>query len=314
MAKRNHIDVPLDSKVIKTRFLASFLAYFLAIMLSVVLFFFCKDLAWYHQRYFKMFLSDAIVARFFLQPIGITLNSSYPQLLSKINSFDSRLCYATFLCWNIHFIRRIFEVTIVHNYQRYRETIDIFKVCLYYSILTFYVILSTNDFIINYYILGANNNDNGTSIGINSDINIPLETEKSNMKDLMYYFGIFLFILGECGNCYHHYLLSRLRVQEGDEEQIGIFKKRQKGHVIPKRGCFEFVTCPHYMFELISWLGMTVMTQWKSNGLILIFVMSSVILTKRAVERHNHYKQKFNGSNGMALYPRNRRAILPFLV
>ena len=91
-------------------------------------------------------------------------------------------------------------------------------------------------------------------------------------------------------------------------------KKRQKGHVMPKNGCFEFVTCPHYLFELISWLGICIMTQWKSNGVILLLVLSSLILTKRAVARHREYKEKFSGKNGMVSYPSTRRAIFPFLL
>jgi steroid 5-alpha reductase family enzyme len=56
---------------------------------------------------------------------------------------------------------------------------------------------------------------------------------------------ILLFFIGISGNFYHHYLLSKLR-GEGERE-----------YRIPKGGLFELVICPHYLFEIMGFLGVS---------------------------------------------------------
>ncbi|MBA0571140.1 hypothetical protein Golob_004730, partial [Gossypium lobatum] len=51
------------------------------------------------------------------------------------------------------------------------------------------------------------------------------------------------------GNFYHHYLLSKLRTK-GDKE-----------YKIPKGGLFELVICPHYLFEILEFLGISLISQ-----------------------------------------------------
>ena len=68
------------------------------------------------------------------------------------------------------------------------------------------------------------------------------------MLDLKYP-GVALFLLGITGNFYHHCLLSRLR------------GKDDKGYKIPKGGLFRFVICPHYLFEIIEFVGVAFISQ-----------------------------------------------------
>ena len=58
---------------------------------------------------------------------------------------------------------------------------------------------------------------------------------------------IFLFLIGISGNFYHHYLLSKLRTK-GDKE-----------YRIPNGSLFDFVICPHFLFEIIDFLGISFM-------------------------------------------------------
>merc|ERR1711865_1274140 len=53
-----------------------------------------------------------------------------------------------------------------------------------------------------------------------------------------------LYLVGQLGNGYHHWLLASLRVDES------------KGYVLPTTGLFPWVACPHYFFELVSWTGL----------------------------------------------------------
>lgn len=63
------------------------------------------------------------------------------------------------------------------------------------------------------------------------------------------YPGILLFLIGISGNFYHHYRLSKLR-GKGDKE-----------YRIPKGGLFDLVICPHYLFEIIGFLGISSISQ-----------------------------------------------------
>eukprot|EP00555_Chaetoceros_dichaeta_P007428 CAMPEP_0198270584 /NCGR_PEP_ID=MMETSP1447-20131203/45615_1 /TAXON_ID=420782 /ORGANISM="Chaetoceros dichaeta, Strain CCMP1751" /LENGTH=66 /DNA_ID=CAMNT_0043962685 /DNA_START=94 /DNA_END=291 /DNA_ORIENTATION=+ len=62
--------------------------------------------------------------------------------------------------------------------------------------------------------------------------------------------GTGLFAVGIIGNFYHHYLLATLR-SSGDSQS----KKR---YVAPNGGLFDYVAAPHYLFELILWLGISI--------------------------------------------------------
>ncbi|XP_078435897.1 3-oxo-5-alpha-steroid 4-dehydrogenase family protein isoform X2 [Wolffia australiana] len=61
--------------------------------------------------------------------------------------------------------------------------------------------------------------------------------------------GIFLFSIGIFGNLYHHCLLCNLR-REGDKQ-----------YKIPHGGLFGLVTCPHYLFEILIFVGIACASQ-----------------------------------------------------
>ncbi|PWA71576.1 3-oxo-5-alpha-steroid 4-dehydrogenase [Artemisia annua] len=63
------------------------------------------------------------------------------------------------------------------------------------------------------------------------------------------YIGTTLFLIGITGNFYHHYILSNLR------------KKGDSGYRIPKGGLFNLVICPHYLFEIIQFVGVACICQ-----------------------------------------------------
>ena len=71
--------------------------------------------------------------------------------------------------------------------------------------------------------------------------------------------GVVTFLFGELGNGYHHYLLARLRRGNiGGCHKCTPPKKRQRRrekYKLPVGGLFSLVCCPHYLFEIISWLG-----------------------------------------------------------
>jgi protein-S-isoprenylcysteine O-methyltransferase Ste14 len=107
-------------------------------------------------------------------------------------------------------------------------------------------------------------------------------------------FGLFLFILGMYMNIYHDYLMIKI-------------KKKNNSYVIPHGTWFKFVSCPNYLAEIIEWIGYALLTNTLSA---LIFAFATFAnLFPRAVEYHKWYHNKFKDQ-----YPKERKAIIPFLI
>eukprot|EP00978_Attheya_sp_CCMP212_P021954 scaffold64719_cov48-Attheya_sp.AAC.1 len=68
--------------------------------------------------------------------------------------------------------------------------------------------------------------------------------------------GLALFVIGIRGNLKHHLILAKLRSSSSSGGKSGGPKKM--GYVAPKGGLFDYVAAPHYMFELLSWLGIAI--------------------------------------------------------
>ncbi|KAL3520933.1 hypothetical protein ACH5RR_019082 [Cinchona calisaya] len=104
--------------------------------------------------------------------------------------------------------------------------------------------------------------------------------------DLMYV-GILLFLLGITGNFYHHYLLSKLR-SKGDEQ-----------YKIPQGGLFNLVICPHYLFEIIGFIGVSCIAQ---TLYALSFTIGTLfLLMGRSIATRRWYLSKFDN------FPKNTR-------
>lgn len=110
--------------------------------------------------------------------------------------------------------------------------------------------------------------------------------------DGLFYAGLIFFALGEAGNFYHHKLLADLR-------------KDADGYHIPRGGLFEYVTCPHYFFELITWLGVALLSR-HLFAFMALATMTAYLATRSAKTRQ-WYQGRF------ADYPKERKRIIPFL-
>mgnify|MGYP003301402655 FL=1 len=68
---------------------------------------------------------------------------------------------------------------------------------------------------------------------------------------------------------------------------------------------YKYISCPNYFGEIIEWLGFAIMV-WSLPA--FTFVLWTIFnLVPRAVAHHKWYKNKFSD------YPRNRKAIIPFI-
>lgn len=106
--------------------------------------------------------------------------------------------------------------------------------------------------------------------------------------------GAVLFGIGAMGNAWHHWLLSALR------------SGGKSAYVIPTGGLFRYVACPHYLMELVGWLGIAMTSS--SLFAYLNFASMAGYLSSRAQSTSEWYRNKFGEA-----YPRERKNLVPFI-
>nr|TKR66442.1 hypothetical protein D5086_0000311320 [Populus alba] len=107
------------------------------------------------------------------------------------------------------------------------------------------------------------------------------------------YPGIVLFLIGIIGNFYHHRLLSKLR------------SNNDKEYKVPKGGLFDLVICPHYLFEILGILGISLTAQ--TLYAFSFFIGSTLYLMGRSYATRRWYLSKFKD------FPRDVKALIPFV-
>ncbi|KAL0914167.1 hypothetical protein M5K25_017677 [Dendrobium thyrsiflorum] len=121
------------------------------------------------------------------------------------------------------------------------------------------------------------------------------------LKPLFYlgwcqWFGVALFVWGSIHQLRCHAILGSLREQRGADE-----------YIIPNGDWFEYVSCAHYLGEIVIYAGILLAsggfdpTVW----LLFFFVVSNLVFA--AAETHRWYHQKFES------YPPSRKALIPWI-
>lgn len=176
------------------------------------------------------------------------------------------------LALTLHYFKRNFEVLFIHKYSGGMAIDSAILISLsYFS--------STANLIYFHYKLYPTLQD---------DIHPPI----IDMK----YTGVVLFLVGICGNFYHHFLLSQLR-KKGD--------KKEKSYKIPKGGLFGLVICPHYLFEIIVFVGISFISQ---TLYAFCFTIGTIFyLMGRSSVTRKWYLSKFED------FPKDVRALIPFV-
>ena len=91
-------------------------------------------------------------------------------------------------------------------------------------------------------------------------------------------------------------LLSQLR-KGGDDDT---------GYKIPKDGLFEFVTCPHYLFEITGFFGFAMISQ-TVYALAMAFG-TAAYLVSRSFATRRWYESKFEE------FPASIKALVPYIL
>ncbi|KAK7429224.1 Very-long-chain enoyl-CoA reductase [Neonectria magnoliae] len=107
--------------------------------------------------------------------------------------------------------------------------------------------------------------------------------------------GTALYLFGETGNALIHRYLSSLRSTGGTERKI------------PVGYGFNLVTCPNYMFEILSWVGIILASRdW---AVVLFIAIGAAQMFDWAKGKERAYRKEFGDS-----YKKKRYRILPGLL
>ena len=120
-----------------------------------------------------------------------------------------------------------------------------------------------------------------------------LNREPIRTMDAWFYLGIVHFVIGIIGNFNQHKALADLR-------------KDSLEYKIPRGGLFEYVVCPHYLFEIITWLGIFLLSRHLGALLVLAFIIA--YLSARSLRTLAWYRERFNN------FPADRKGIFPFVL
>lgn len=113
------------------------------------------------------------------------------------------------------------------------------------------------------------------------------------LSDWRFIIGIILFFTGLTINWKADNTLINLR-------------KKSSGYQIPRAGLFEYISCPNHFGEIVEWIGFAILT-WCLPGLsFAVWTMANLL--PRALDHHKWYKGHFDD------YPKNRKAVIPFLL
>ncbi|GMR34278.1 hypothetical protein PMAYCL1PPCAC_04473, partial [Pristionchus mayeri] len=181
--------------------------------------------------------------------------------------------YLALLAWSFHYAKRIFETLFIHRFSNSTMPLfNLFKNCGYYW---------------------------GFAAFIAYFVNHPRYSDPF-FGSLQVYFGLGLFCIAEFGNLSIHILQRNLRPEGTRERKI----PRPDGN--PMSLLFDYVSCPNYTYEVMSWVGFTIMTQSLPTALFTMAGFGQMTLW--ALGKHRNYRKEFPD------YPKQRKAIVPFII
>lgn len=95
-------------------------------------------------------------------------------------------------------------------------------------------------------------------------------------------------------------------INHRSDNKLISLRKKDSGYHIPQGGLFNKISCPNHFGEIIEWTGFAVIA---FNISALTFaVWTACNLIPRALNHHTWYKERFSE------YPKNRRAIIPYIL
>ncbi|KAF9907417.1 3-oxo-5a-steroid 4- dehydrogenase [Linnemannia zychae] len=171
----------------------------------------------------------------------------------------------------LHFLKREYETVFVHRFSHGTMPFrNVFKNSAHYHLLS-----GLN---LAYWVYGPWNAEGA---------------KLAERSDALVYGCIALYIFAELSNYHTHVTLRNLR------------PPGTKIRKIPRGYGFQWVSCPNYFFETLSWLAVSVLTMsWSAH---LFFAVAVGQMYIWAVKKHKGYRKEFSD------YPRGRKAMFPLV-
>lgn len=184
----------------------------------------------------------------------------------ELHFVDFFICF----CFLAHFVRRTWEAAYVHLYSRGR--------------------VNMSDWLVEYIYYW------GFATWLAFSLPVPTEEGAGPLSGLRLV-GLCLWLTGQFGNFYSHQKLRQLRQSSSNLENK---------LVLPYGFLFDYVSCPHYFFEILSWVGFSLLCKFACC--YCFAALTILILIVWGNRRHERYRKLF------PKYPKQRRAVIPFFL
>jgi protein-S-isoprenylcysteine O-methyltransferase Ste14 len=112
--------------------------------------------------------------------------------------------------------------------------------------------------------------------------------------DPRFLLGVLFFLIGFYVNRHADWVLIRLR------------RPGETGYKIPYGGLYRLISCPNYFGEILQWCGWALCTFSLAGFGFAVWTAANLV--PRALAHHRDYRSRFTN------YPRERRAVFPFLL
>jgi len=149
---------------------------------------------------------------------------------------------------------------------------------------------------------------------LNSEIELKHYVRSLKGLEAFQWVGLSLFFLGWIQQYRLHFILASLRARKVRTGVKAVLKpgtpvdeRRADRYEIPQGSWFEWVSCAHYLAEIVLYVGIVVASGGNNLNIWLLFLWVVLNLALAARETHAWYKSKFED------YPPLRRAMFPFI-
>ncbi|GAQ08224.1 putative enoyl reductase C646.07c [Aspergillus lentulus] len=211
------------------------------------------------------YLGPLLIHPLFLFPLRPYIYYNFDKPLPEPSDLQLLICGLL----TVHFVKRELETLFVHRFSNATMPVrHIFRNSAHYWVLA--------GFNIAYWIFRPD---------------AAAATNKPNPALL--YSGLALFVFGELANLNTHLVLRDLR-RPGTTERG-----------IPSGFGFNLVTCPNYLFEIIAWIGVYLVSGMSWSVLFFITIGGS-IMASWAAKKERRYRKEFGDK-----YKRKRFVIIP---
>lgn len=197
--------------------------------------------------------------------------------------FSPKPSIAAYLC-TIHFAKRVAEVLFLHHYSGRTDRGTPSMISIFYTCIA-------------------------TLVAHAGSMSAPLDASVFDWKDVAArdLLGVSVFMVGIIGNFYHHYLLAKLRSSSEQKTSDAKCVIATKAYVAPKGGLFSYVAAPHYLFELVGWAGIAIVSNHLNVYLALAGMAS--YLAGRSLAQNDFNRKQFEKKD----WPRDRKNLVPFV-